>query len=318
MITKLIDKIQNNVDISKADAIELLNIEVGSEDYYRLLSISNEISRKQFKNNGSIFTQVGIDAQKCDVNCKFCSFAKDSYNGCSSIKSIEEVVLLAKKSVMQGAKEIFIMTTANFNLMNFLEYVKCVREALPPNVNLIVNTGDFNQDYAYKLKKLGVHGVYHICRLGEGIDTDVTVETRINTLDYIKNAGMEIYYCVEPIGPEHTYNQIADEIFRAKDYPVTVMAVMKRVAVEGTPLFQKGMITNAETSKIAAVTNICVRPKRAMGVHEPMEICLMSGCNQVYAEIGTNPRDIDENTEKNRGFSIQKAKMLLSNSGWTI
>ena len=34
------------------------------------------------------------------------------------------------------------------------------------------------------------------------------MQTRIDTLDAIKKAGLELYYCVEPIGPEHTNAEI--------------------------------------------------------------------------------------------------------------
>lgn len=79
------------------------------------------------------------------------------------------------------------------------------------------------------------------------------------------------------------------EIKRAKDLNIAVMAVMRRIPVPGTPLFHLGKITAAELTKIVAVTHIVVNPRRAMNVHEPTQMALLAGVNQLYAELGANP-----------------------------
>ena len=101
-------------------------------------------------------------------------------------------------------------------------------------------------------------------------------------MDVVRGAGLELYYCVEPIGPEHTHQELVDEMLRIRDYPVGVMAVMKRIAVPGTPLGSQGEISAAQLAKICAVTTLTARPPRAMCVHEPDELCLMAGANQIY------------------------------------
>ncbi len=210
------------------------------------------------------------------------------------------------------------MSTAQIDKDYFLEVGAKVRTAIPAYMRMVANTGDFDAKYAKELVKAGFTGVYHICRLGEEEDTSAELKIRINTLDAIKSANLELYYCVEPIGPEHTSEEIATEIFRAKDYGVNVMAVMRRVNFEGSPMQKLGEITAARMALICAVSVLCVRPNRAMGVHEPEIISLISGANQIYAEMGTNPRDTDENTQNNRGFSVTKAKRMLSDANWSI
>lgn len=127
-----------------------------------------------------------------------------------------------------------------------------------------------------------------------------------------------MYYCVEPIGPEHNDDQIIEEIFRANEYNVDVMAVMKRISVPGTEKYSLGEITNARLAKICAVTTLYIKSKRAMGVHEADELCLMAGANQIYAEMGVNPRDLSIDTQLNRGLSVPMAKKLLFNTGWSL
>lgn len=310
-------KIDKEEELTREDALGLLAIENGSEDYYRLLSLANQYSRKQYKNQGVIFSQIGIDSQACSVNCKFCTMALDSYDSDEKIiKSIEDVVREAKSLVKSGTMEVFLMTTANFDYDLLLDYVKEVRKNIPQDMNLVVNTGDFNLPYAIKLKELGVTGAYHICRLGEGVDSQVSLERRIKTLDAMKEAGLELYYCVEPIGPEHSDEEIVGEIFRAKDYPVQVMAAMKRVAIPGTEIYDRGEINLVTLAKIVAVTTLAVRPQRAMGVHEPDILSLVAGANQIYAECGSNPRDLNVDTEEGRGFTVKGAQDLLKNAEW--
>ena len=89
---------------------------------------------------------------------------------------------------------------------------------------MVANIGDFGLDTALKLKEVGFTGVYHINRLREGEDTMAKTEDREATMRAIKEAGLELYYCIEPIGPEHSYEELAVEILRAKDLKIDVMA----------------------------------------------------------------------------------------------
>lgn len=317
VLDDIFKKTYNQKELTREDAVSLFDIKNGSEDYYKLISAANSFSRKQFKNRGRVFAQIGIDSQPCSANCKFCSLGIDNYTGdIERVKSIDEVLIDTKVFLENGLDELFLMTTADFNQDLFLQYVKEVKKILPSKMNFVANIGDFDVEYALHLKELGVTGVYHICRLNEGEDTCINLDTRIKTLDAIKESGMELYYCVEPIGPEHSNEQIITEIFRAKEYPVKVMATMKRVSIPGSQIYSRGEITSATLAKITAIATLCVRPERAMGVHEPNELCLIAGANQIYAERGSNPRDRNLDTEKNRGFSVNDAKGMLKNTDW--
>ena len=111
--------------------------------------------------------------------------------------------------------------------------------------------------------------------------------------------------------------EIAEEILRARDYHVDIMACMRRVAVPGTPLYEKGEISDLELAKIVAVTRIAVNPKISMNVHEPNAVAMLAGVNQLYAETGSNPRDKEIDTRENRGYSIERARQMLEQYGYT-
>lgn len=318
-----VDVILNNVLrgqlLGKEEALSLLKISNHSSDYYKLISLANKMTRTEFDNKAYIFAQIGLNAEPCSVDCGFCSMGKSHYSMESTWKKEpDSIVSEAKLLVEAGIHDLFLMTTADYSVDEFINIAKHVKGILPEQVRFVANIGDFDYPTALELKAAGFTGAYHIKRLREGIDTTVKPEIRIKTLDAIKEAGLELYYCIEPIGPEHSYEEIADEMLRARDYNVGVMATMRRILVPGTPLFDKGQISAVELSKIAAVARIVTRPHRAMNAHETIQMGLICGVNQLYAEVGANPRDNVSNTEKNRGLTVGDIRQLFIDAEYKL
>lgn len=319
MISKILEKARKGITLNKRDALTLLEVDQASPLFYELIATANELTRKTYHNQGYVFAQIGLNAEPCSKNCKFCSLGSTHYAvDCEWKKSEEAIQQEIQQFVESGVHDIFLMITADYDLEAFLDIVSQARQLIPEHIRLVVNMGDFDNDIGRRLKKIGVTGVYHIHRLREGIDTDILPEVRIATLDAIKEVGLELYYCVEPIGPEHTYDEIADEMIRARDYGVSVMAVMRRVPIAGTPLYDKGQITSLELTKIAAVARLVSEPTRAMNAHEVTPMSLIAGVNQLYGEYGANPRDIHTHTEEGRGYSINQIKVLLTDAEYQI
>lgn len=315
---KTIEKIEKKeFDLSDNEILELLRVDTNSHDFYRLLSVSNELSRSKFNNKGYVFTQIGINAEPCSINCRFCSLGADHYSLDSKwekdVDSLKEELIKLNNYKFD---DFFLMTTADYSIDKFLSIAQALKPLLKENQKFIANIGDFDFEIAKRLKSTGFTGVYHINRLREGQDTLMTTNVREQSIEAIQKAGLEIYYCIEPIGPEHSYEELLVEIKRARDLNISVMAVMRRIPVTGTPLEKEGQITAIEMTKIAAVTNIVVNPSRSMNVHEPTQMSLLAGINQLYAELGANPRDIKSETEKSRGFTPKKAWEMLWEGGY--
>ncbi|MCD7900184.1 MAG: radical SAM protein [Bacteroides sp.] len=308
---------KNEFTLSENDIIDLLNIDNQSYQFYELLAVSNALSRRKFGNRGYVFTQIGINAEPCSINCKFCSMASSHYSMDSQWDKTAEEINEELTFLQRGYfDDFFLMTTADYPQEQFISIGQAVKPNLRDGQKLVANIGDFDLSTARKLKEAGFTGAYHINRLREGIDTEANPKAREETLDAIKEAGLELYYCIEPIGPEHTYEELTKEILRARDLDIGVMAAMRRVAVPGTPLYHRGQISALELSKIVAVTNIAVNPSRAMNVHEPIQVALVAGVNQLYAEVGANPRDTDSHTEQNRGFNPAAAWQMMAEFGY--
>lgn len=315
----LFKKALNNEELTKEDGLCLLNIKNGSNKFYKLLNTANYLTRNEFNNKGYIFAQIGLNAEPCSVNCKFCSMGKDHYSLDNTwVKDTDTIINESINLTKEGIDDLFLMTTADYDINRFIEIGKKVRNVIPSNTRLVANIGDFDLDTAKELKNVGFTGAYHICRLNEGIDTEVKPETRIKTLDNIVKAGLELYYCVEPIGPEHSYEQIVKEMLRARKYKVGVMAVMRRILIYKNPLEKYGQISALELTKIAAVTRLVSRPHRGMNAHETIPCSLLGGVNQLYAESGANPRDTLSETEKSRGLTPSKIKDLLLDAEYVL
>lgn len=314
-----LNAVKRGVALDRSQAIQLLEIENSSNDYYRLLSVANELTRTEFENSGLVFAQIGLNSEPCSVDCRFCSMG-ESHFSMDEVwkKSEQEIIDEVEVLVAEGIDDLFLMTTADYPQAEFLHVLERVRKVLPDSMRLVANIGDFDLEMATALKKAGATGAYHIHRLREGEDTKASPTQRIATLDAIRDAGLELYYCVEPIGPEHTYQEIAEEMIRARDYNVGVMAVMRRIPVRGTPLFGSGQISAVELSKIAAVARLVSRPHRAMNAHEPVQMSLIGGVNQLYAEVGANPRDDVSKTEQNRGLTVAGVRRLLEDAEYRI
>jgi len=314
---KLFDKARSGAELSRDDALELLAIETCSEAYYELLGIANAESRAQYGGHGSIYTQIGIEASPCPGDCKFCAFAESVFDKNNSfLLPVETAIKMSEVLVKQKVDEILLMTTANFTNGDFLEYAAKVRAHIPSDMRFVANVGDFDEDFAKEMRKIGITGVYHVCRLREGVDNKLSLEQRVRSIEAACEAGLERYYCVEPIGPEHTHEELVEEMARAKKYGADVAAVMKRTCVPGTELHARGEISSAELAKICAVAKLFIKPRRAMGVHEPDILCLMAGANQVYAESSVNPRDLNMTTEDGRGATMEKAIGFITAANW--
>jgi len=319
MFEDVLKKIDAGAVLTKQDAVILLNTKNTSEEFYKIISKANELSRIVYNNRAYIFVQIGITSSPCSENCRFCSFARNHFSVETPFeKDPAQVVSEAKTIADENIDALFLMTTANYDKEKFLSIGKAVKEILPDNMQLMANIGDFDCGYANRLKSAGFSGAYHIVRLREGVDTDIKKETRIATLDAIKTAGLELLYCVEPIGREHTYDEVADEMIRAREYGVNVMAVMERVNVKGAPFENAETLSELELTKIAAVTRIVTNPQKAMCIHEPRKIPLLAGVNQLYAEYGANPRDTDSKTEANRGFGMKSVKNMLLDAEYSM
>jgi biotin synthase len=291
-----------------------------SVENYALMAAADRLTRASSGNRGEIHAQIGVNLAPCPFNCGFCSFAAQSGLVTEKLEiSPEEVVARASRFVAEGANAIYLMTCGDHDFDSYLRVAELVRASLPAGIPLVANTGDLSPSQAQSLAGAGFQGAYHVVRMGEGRDTAIAPRQRLATMRAILDAGLRLAYCVEPIGPEHAVEEIVDRIFIGKDYGVWFSGAMRRISVADTALANRGMISELELAKTVAVVRLVMGNSVVMNcTHEPNSPSLLAGANLIWAESGSNPRDVKPETAEGRGLSAAQCGQLLREAGYHV
>jgi biotin synthase len=276
--------------------------------------------RQRFGNEAIILGQIGVEIAACPAACKFCSFGEGHTAFEPKTMSTEEILAAAEAFTASGELyALFLMTMHTFEFDRLVETVRTVRDRIPSGTQIVVNIGDFDAVQAGELRAAGVAGAYHVCRLREGTDTELDPEERKRTIEVIRESGMDWYYCCEPVGPEHSAEEVVEQLFLGIEYGCFQHAAMRRVYVPGAPVSHHGQISELRLGQVTAVValaTLACPETRNIAVHEPNLIGLTAGANVVYAEAGANPRDTEENTSGHRGRDIEACKTMLYEAGF--
>ena len=258
---------------SKAECRYLLELPVDSLEIEVTRSVANTIMRRRFNNEAILLGQIGIDVFPCPGRCGFCAFGDGHTGFAESYLSIEEILQRAHAFADGGdLYALFLMAMHTFDFDRLLQVVTAARTELPAHTQIVMNIGDFDRVQAGELKAAGVNGAYHVLRLGEGRDTALDPAQRKATINGIRDAGLDFYFCCEPIGPEHTPDELVEQMFVGIDYGCFQHAAMRRVAVPGSPLAPYGQITEHRLAQITAVVALAAlnAPEtKNIAVHEP-------------------------------------------------
>ena len=183
-------------------------------DALKTIAAGAILSREISGNGAEIHGQFALNLGPCGVRCAFCSFSADHgiFRKAQELTA-EEAVRRAREFESSGAcAAIYVMTTAMFDLGRFLELSAELRRNLKPETVMVANVGDQTADGARKIREVGYAGVYHAVRLGEGVRTGIPPERRLASIRNFREAGLLVGTCVEPIGPEHSDEEIARHI----------------------------------------------------------------------------------------------------------
>ncbi|MBI4634515.1 MAG: radical SAM protein [Deltaproteobacteria bacterium] len=319
-INDFIKKSQDGGSFTKEELLEMLSYPSDSDATYQIMAEANRISKELTGNKAEVHAQFALNLAPCACNCLFCSFAKA--NGVFERETKitpEEAVANARQLEDEGANAVFLMTTTHYPFGQFLEISQEVRRNLKTGTTLIANVGDQSFRNALRMKEAGFNGVYHALRLREGTDTTIPPELRRESIRNFQEAGLKVGTCVEPLGPEHTNKEIAEMILTTGSFSPAYSGAARRIAIPGTEMERRGMISELRMAQIVAVTRLSV-PRTVLGncTHEPCTLGAIAGANLFWAEIGANPRDTAERTETGRGHDVRKCRTLFHESGWGV
>ena len=264
---------------------------------------------------GTMFAQIGVDAQPCPGNCFHCSYAK-RFNTRPPEQWFlpdEDILDYAEDFEKRGANVITLMITVAYDFNRFIELVWKVRERVGMDMRIQANMGDFNLKQAERLKEAGVTSIYHAIRMGEGLVNDIPLERRFETYAAANAVGLKIGAGVENVTPQFTDKAFAKLFMRFRDEvkPQSCGCTSKRL-VKGTAGFDQPDFTDERLSVYQVSFSLLLS-----GV-----ATFMNG-GMMYAEAGTNPRDWTMHTEvdgliKQRGTSIEGFIADLSEEGYIM
>ena len=280
-----------------------------------VISEASRIIASRTSGVGRIGAQIGVIIGPCYADCGFCSFA-------SSVYSEEEYVmrpgdLAGYISRLTSAGEVFdisLMTVHNYEFDDLVTLAEAASEVLPDGVGLAVNTGDLSASEARELRSAGVRSAYHALRLGESIDNLLEPLGRYETIRNLRDAGIRVYTGVEPIGAEHSPDEIADLFYKAMGSGAYACSASARESVPGTRMAHLPCISRRRLLQIrsALVLSSWGRGGSELGFYGGY----YGGFDRVMAEYLASPKDVNDITEKGLGRTVDWAKDELRRNGF--
>jgi biotin synthase len=315
-VAEILKKGASGEGLGRQEALTLMALPLHAKETYALMETANTLSREQFGHKGENHFHIGVNVSPCPVNCRFCSLAQAAGLFTESTEfSEEQLVLWAKEAQDLRADALNLMTTGNFSFQRFLEIGRLLKTVV--GTPLVANTRDITHKEGEDLLKAGFTGAYHAVRLGEGRDTPLKRQRRIQSIVVFKEVGLHWMNCIEPVGPEHSAEEIVDLMLLARTYGATYSGIMRRINFSGSPMAHLGMISELEMAKMVAVSRLVMgHVAKAHCTHEPHAVSLMAGANLFFPEVGASPRDGKADTGRGRGRSIDQCHALQQEMDW--
>lgn len=311
----------NGKTMDRQDIIDLIRPDPLSEEVKYLRAKAHEVAKKITDNTAFLWGAMGIDYTVCEMNCKFCTFGR-AWGIVEEDKfySHEEIEKQMKEYLDAGVHYIVLRTTEAYSVNELCNKVTLLRKTFPGTYEFIVNIGDFNETTAKQLHEAGVDGVYHALRLREGIDTDFNPDMRKATMNAVQNSPLQLISLVEPVGIEHTPEELADNFLSILSHGAIISGIMARVPVKGTPLGDAHeMISEDRIAQLTAVfrlaggketPNICTHPLSKAAAD--------SGANVFVVETGAVPRDDQLIDEMWHHRTPTGATEIFNQAGYTV
>ena len=298
--------------LTEDEIVFLLSFPEDSPESQLTIETADRFMRENCDNTGDIGVQIGAITGPCSGRCQFCNFSADTT--CTERYVMPDDVLreyVRMATRFGDVTNVSLLTIQNFDVDDLIRQVKVVKKEVDKGVGISINCGDLEYEDAVALREAGAIGAYHVLRLGEGRYTTIDPERRKRTVRNLIGAGLITTTCTEPIGPEHTPEEIVKNYMWGLNAGCASGAVMYRVAVPGTELGEKGEITQRRFDQIAAT--MALSSSWYMG---PFSVFRWNfgyhgGFNKVFAEYAGNPRDTAKLSEEGKGRTVEWARREL-------
>ncbi|MCJ8341313.1 MAG: biotin synthase BioB [Cetobacterium sp.] len=202
-ILELKKKVLNNEEITREEALKLLNLDIDKniEDFNLLLESADEIRKTFCGDDFDLCTIMNAKSGKCPENCRYC--AQSSHFKTASpvypLVSPEEALKLAKHVEEEGAHKFSLVTSGrglkdNGEVDQLTEIYKTLKANT--NIKLCASHGLLTETAAKKLKEAGVLTYHHNLETSRDfykeICTTHTFQDRVDTVKNAQKAGLKV------------------------------------------------------------------------------------------------------------------------------
>lgn len=318
LIDRVLDEGLRGASQPREVIVKLLELDPESEETDYLKRAATKLAHFSTNDCASISGAIGVDLCACDMNCKFCSFGTEwGLVEEEAIYTKEEIIDLTRAYVEAGATIVTLRSTEFYDIKTLTEWLSDIREQVPGSYLINLNVGELSPAMAEAAYQAGATSAYHVIRLREGEDTPFDPKLRERTILAITESPLRYGTCIEPIGIEHTNEELADRILANLAYRPYSMGVMARVNVPGTPFEGVAPVSKERMLQILATVRLSVGTKvRCCGMHPAVPESLYAGGTSFTVELGANPRDVEFNRNEWRGFTVEEARALIEEAGF--
>lgn len=314
-----LEKVYQDKDLSFEDIVRLLSIGESDPEVERLGEKARSIAYDK-GNTGKLWAAIGIDYVNCKMNCDFCSMGEKWNDQDQAIELSEEMIMnLARAYVDKGVDWLVLRTTEFYSFEKLAYYGKKIKEEIPGDYCLTVNTGNDNTMQIPALMDAGFEMAYHAFRLREGEDTKFNAEERIEAIGKINESELIHSQYLEPIGPEHTNEELARRMLDIIDQGTKVSGIMPRIPIKGSKKYNLGILSDERIAQISAIFRIVSKDYiDDIIIHPKNDLALKYGINSLVVDIGAIPRAKGLIYDEWDSQNIEKAKDDLARSGYLV
>lgn len=299
------------------------------QPFLDLVFQAQQVHREHFTANQiQVSTLLSIKTGKCPEDCKYCSQSAhyDSKLEAEKRIAVEKVIQEAKKAKESGSSR-FCMGAAwrNPHERDMPYVLEMVREVKALGLETCMTLGMLNQSQAERLKEAGLDYYNHNLDTSREYYSNIistrTFDDRLNTLDYVRQAGMKV--CsggILGLGEgQHDRIGLLYELATLPIHPESVPINML-VPIEGTPLADVEKLDVIEWIKTIAVARI-IMPKSYIRLSAGREslsdsdqaLAFMAGANSIFSgeKLLTTPnagQGADQRLFSKLGLTAESAK----------
>ena len=248
--------------LNKEELLQILTIE--DDRLTELLDLAHQVRIKHCGVDVSLEGIISLKTGGCPEDCHFCSQSGLFESPVRAVTlDINELVEAAKQSEKMGAPEFCIVAAVKSPTQQLLDQVAEAVTAIQEEVDISISAslGILTQDQARQLKQMGVSRYNHNFETAESFFPNVvtthTWEERKQTLDYVREVGMEVC-CGGIIGMGESLEQRAEfaaQLAEIEPHEVPMNFLDPR---PGTPFEDRPLVPQGEALRAVAAFRLAM------------------------------------------------------------